>query len=147
MSKKQTSTSRSIAEAEIVSLATGSFGPIPTLDFAEKLLGKGLKLECRQDNSAVISIVHLDYSPNLRHVSKTRVNLSSVYEVFDSGLAKLIYVKTMQQRADPMTKPIAASKWSVALEHLNVIKPSDPIFLCRCRKKGEEIDSGPYCTL
>ena len=130
MSKKQTSTSRSTTEAEIVSLATGLFDAIPTLDFAEKLLGEGLKLECRQDNSAVISIVHLGYSPKVRHVSKThRVNLSSVYGVFDSGLAKLIYVKTTQQRADPMTKPIAASKWSVALEQLNVIKPSDPIFL------------------
>ena len=130
MSKKQTSTSRSTTEAEIVSLATGRCDAIPTLDFAEKLLGKELKLECRQDNSAVISIVHLGYSPKLRHVSKThRVNLSSVYEVFDNGLAKLIYVKTTQQRADPMTKPIAASKWSVALEQLNVIKPTDPIFL------------------
>ena len=49
MSKKQTSTSRSTTEAEIVSLATGLFDAIPTLDFAEKLLGEGLKLECRQD--------------------------------------------------------------------------------------------------
>ena len=130
MSKKQTSTSRSTTEAEIVSLAAGLFDALPTLDFADKLLGKDLQLECRQDNSAVISIVHLGYSPKLRHVTKThRINLASLCEVFDNGTAKLIYVKTTQQRADPMTKPIASSKWSVALEQLNVLKPSDPIFL------------------
>ena len=98
MRKKQTSTSRSTTEAEIVSLATGLFDAFPTLDFAEKLLGQDLKLECRQDNSAAISIVHLGHSPKLGHVlsSKThRENLSSLYEVFDSGLAKLIYVKTI----------------------------------------------------
>jgi len=70
MSKKQTSTSRSANEAEIVSLAAGLFDALPTLDFADKLLGKDLQLECRQDNSAVISIVHLGYSPKLRHVTK-----------------------------------------------------------------------------
>ena len=130
MSKKQTSTSRSTTEAEIVSLAAGLFDALPTLDFADKLLGKDLQLECRQDNSAVISIVHLGYSPKLRHVTKThRINLASLYEVFDNGTAKLVYVKTTQQRADPMTKPIASSKWGVALEQLNVLKPSDPIFL------------------
>ena len=107
MSKKQTSTSRSTTEAEIVSLAAGLFDALPTLDFADKLLGKDLQLECRQDNSAVISIVHLGYSPKLRHVTKThRINLASLYEVFDNGTAKLIYVKTTQQRADPMTNPL-----------------------------------------
>ena len=130
MSKKQTSTSRSTTEAEIFSLAAGLFDALPTLDFADKLLGRDLQLECRQDNSAVISIVHLGYSPKLRHVTKThRINLSSLCEVFDNGIAKLVYVKTTQQRADPMTKPIASSKWGVALEQLNILEPSDPIFL------------------
>ena len=130
MSKKQTSTSRSATEPEIVSLAAGLFDALPTLDFADKLLGRDLQLECRQDNSAAISIVHLGCSPKLRHVTKThRINLSSLYEVFDNGTAKLVYVKTTQQRADPMTKPIASSKWGVALEQLNILKPSDPIFL------------------
>lgn len=122
MSKKQTSTSRSSTEAEIVSLATGLFDAIPALDFADNLLGRDLQLECRQDNSAVISIVHRGYSPKLRRVTKAhRINLSSMYEVFDSGIAKLIYVK---QRADPMTKPIAAAKWGVALDQLNILKPA-----------------------
>lgn len=40
----------------------------------------------------VISIVHLYFSRKLRHVSKgDEVKLSWVYEVIDSGLAKLIY--------------------------------------------------------
>ena len=69
MSKKQTSTSRSTTEADFVSLAAGLFDALPTLDFADKLLGKDLQLECRQDNSAVISIVHRGYSPKLRHVT------------------------------------------------------------------------------
>ena len=138
MRKKQTSPTRSRTEAEIVSLATGLFDAIPSLDFADKHLGKDLQLECRQDDSAFLSIVHLGYSPKLRHVTKThRINLSSLYdEVFDSGIAKLTFVTTTQQRADPMTKPIAAAKWFVALEQLNILKPPDPIFLRQAPPTG-----------
>lgn len=138
MRKKQTSPTRSRTEAEIVSLATGLFDAIPSLDFADKHFGKDLQLECRQDDSAFLSIVHLVFSPRLRHVTKTHcINLLSLYdEMFESGIAKLIFVTTTQQRAGPMTKPIAAAKWFVALEQLNILKPSDPIFLRQAPPTG-----------
>ncbi|CAE7545185.1 RE1 [Symbiodinium sp. CCMP2592] len=69
-SKKQTATSRSTTEAEMISLCAGVFGDaLPTQEFLEMLTGKETKLICHQDNSAVIAIVHAGYSPKLRHVS------------------------------------------------------------------------------
>ena len=80
---------------------------------------------CFQDNSAVITICGQGYSPKLRHVSKHyRINLSSLYETFSYGSAKLLYIKTDHQKADPFTKPLPVSKWSHALELLGVVDPN-----------------------
>ena len=125
-SKRQGATSRSTTEAEVISLASGVFDALPTLEFIEKVYGREVEMRCMQDNTAVIAICNQGYSPKLRHVSKHhRINLGSLYEVFSSGIAKLMYIKTTSQRADPFTKPLAVGKWPHAL-HLLGIKPKHP---------------------
>ena len=121
-SKKQTSTSRSTTEAEMVSLSHGVFSEaLPAQEFAETIVGKEVPLICLQDNAAVIQIVHSGYSPKLRHVSKThRINLSSLYEVFESPYARLQYINTEQQRADVFTKALAPAKFPAALDLLRM---------------------------
>ena len=122
-SKKQTATSRSTTEAEIISLCTGVFGDaLPAQEFLEKLANREVKLVCHQDNSAVIQIVHAGYSPKLRHVSKThRVNLSSLYEVFEQDpFIRLQYINTELQKADVFTKALQPAKFPSALNLLRM---------------------------
>ena len=121
-SKKQTATSRSTTEAEMVSLSYGVFTEaLPAQEFAETITGKEIPLLCFQDNSAVIQIVHAGYSPKLRHVSKThRINLSSLYEVFEDPYARLQYINTELQRADVFTKALAPAKFPAALKLLQM---------------------------
>ena len=121
-SKKQTATSRSTTEAEIISLCTGIFGDaLPAQEFLEELANREVKLVCRQDKTAVIQIAHAGYSPKLRHVSKThRVNLSSLYEVFEQDLfIHLQYINTELQKADVFTtKALQPAKFPSALKLL-----------------------------
>lgn len=94
----------------MISLAHGVFDALPVLEFVEEVFKREVELVCVQDNSAIITICGQGFSPKLRHVSKHhRINLSSLYETFSNGSAKLLYIKTDRQRADPMTKPLAVA--------------------------------------
>ena len=121
-SKKQSATSRSTTEAEIISLSSGVFGEaLPMQEFMEKVLGREVTLQCHQDNSAVIQIVPAGYSPKLRHVSKThRIDLSSLYAVFQDPNVRLSYINTEKQCADIFTKALVPSKFPAALQLLHM---------------------------
>jgi hypothetical protein len=122
LSKKQSATARSTTEAEMISLCTGIFGDaLPIQEFAEQIFEKEVQLQCHQDNSAVIQIVEAGYSPKLRHVSKThRINLSSLYEVFEDPSVRLTYISTDKQCADIFTKALAPCKFPHALNLLQM---------------------------
>ena len=151
-SKRQGATPRSTTEAEIIFLAHGVFDSLPMLEFIEEVYKREVELICMQDNSAVITICGQSYSAKLRHVSKHhRINLSSLYETFSSGNAKILYIKTDCQRADPMTKPLAVAKWEHALKLLGITKPSlsrhsSPDSAVECAK-GEMKGNGENHTL
>ncbi|CAE7259976.1 unnamed protein product [Symbiodinium sp. CCMP2592] len=121
-SKKQTATSRSTTEAEIISLASGLFGEaMPMQELAELVFKREVDLYCYQDNSAVIQIVQSGYSAKLRHVSKThRINLSSLYEVFEDPHTNLGYIATDKQCADIFTKALPPVKFPAALQLLKM---------------------------
>ena len=121
-SKKQTATSRSTTEAEIISLATGVFSDaLPMQELAELVFGREVENHCYQDNSAVIQIVQSGYSAKLRHVSKThRINLSSLYEAFEDPRTHLGYIATDKQCADIFTKALQPVKFPAALELLKM---------------------------
>eukprot|EP00973_Karenia_brevis_P070214 9758696-Karenia_brevis.AAC.1 len=63
--KRQTATSRSTTEAEIISMAASLFSEgLPTLQLSEQLLGRKVDLVIEQDNQATILVAKAGYSQN-----------------------------------------------------------------------------------
>ena len=121
-SRRQTATSRSTTEAETIALASGVFSEgLPAQSLCDTLFGRPTMLACHQDNAAVLQIIEAGYSPKLRRVSKThRLDLGSLYEVFESPDATIGYIATDKQRADPLTKNLPPCHWSHALSLLGI---------------------------
>ena len=105
-----------------------------------------VELVCQQHNASVIQIVHGGYSPKLRRMKKVhKLNLSSLYEVFEDPMVKLQYIQTALQHADPFTKALEPCKWSNALELMSIKPPwasscTAPTLQSSCamREGGEE---------
>ena len=122
VSKRQTSTSRSTTESEVVSLAYSLYQEgLPALQLWEKLLGRSVTLRVLEDNQATILVIRKGYSPKLRHITRThKVNLSGLSEVFRDDSAELEYCKTDVQAADIFTKALPPQKWGAALRLLGI---------------------------
>ena len=122
VAKKQTSTSRSTTEAEIISLDFSLFHEaLPMLSLWDLLLGRPVKLEICEDNQATIKVAKKGYSPKLRHILRThKVNLSSLKEVLDNDNVSIVYIKTDDQAADIFTKALAPCKWDNAIALLGI---------------------------
>ena len=116
-SKRQTSTSRSTTEAEVIAMASAIFGEaIPVLQLFETLLGRKVNLEVCEDNQATMQVVQRGYSAKLRHITRThKVNLGSLAEFFEDPHNVLKYTETTQQVADIFTKAVEGSKWQNAI--------------------------------
>ena len=125
MCKKQTSTSRSTTESEVVSLAASLFAEvIPMMQLWSTMLGRNIHLTICEDNTATIKVLQKGYSPKLRHVARThKINLGSVFECLQEGDIELEYCHTDLQAADVFTKAVAPQKWDKAMELLG-IKPN-----------------------
>ena len=135
VSERQTSTSRSTTESEVVSLAYSLYQEgLPALQLWEKLLGRTVTLKVLEDNQATILVIKKGYSPKLRHITRThKVNLSGLSEVFRDDSAELEYCKTDVQAADIFTKALPPQKWGAALRLLGIrvdipgeLKPKPP---------------------
>ena len=122
VSKRQTSTSRSTTESEVVSLAYSLYQEgLPALQLWELLLGRTVTLKVLEDNQATILVVRKGYSPKLRHITRThKVNLSGLSEVFREDSAELEYCQTDSQAADIFTKALPPQKWAPALRLLGI---------------------------
>lgn len=105
LSKRQTSTSRSTTESEVISLAHSVFTEgIPALGLWEVLLQRTVELQVHEDNQATILVVRKGFSPELRHISRThKVNLGE-------RNIDLRYVDTNEQAADIFTKALPPHK-------------------------------------
>ena len=113
VSKRQTSTSRSTTESEVVSLPHSLYQEgLPALQLWEMLLGRAVTLRVLEDNQATILVVRKGYSPKLRHITRThKTNLSGLFEVFQDDSAELEYCKTDDQAADIFAKSLPPQKW------------------------------------
>ena len=116
VSKRQTSTSRSTTESEIVSLAHSLYQEgLPALQLWELLLGRPVALRVLEDNQATILVVRTGYSPKLRHITRThKSNLSGLSEVFQDDSAELEYCRTDDQAADIFAKSLPPQEWGPA---------------------------------
>ena len=128
VSKKQTSTSRSTTESEIVSLAHCIYSEaLPMLNFFDLLIGgEGCPWEACEDNEATIKVVKNGYSAKLRHISRThKVNISSLKEILEGpgdGEWRIRYIGTKEQAADIFTKALGPQLWGPALDMLNIVQ-------------------------
>ena len=122
LSKRQTSTSRSTTESEVVSLAHSLYQEgLPALQLWERLLQRSVTLRIHEDNQATILVVRKGYSPKLRHITRThKVNLSCMSEIIHSDTVELDYCSTDLQIADIFTKALAPQKWGNALKLLGI---------------------------
>ena len=122
LSKRQTSTSRSTTEAEVVSLAASLFSEaIPAMDLWDLILGRPIRLFIMEDNQATIKVVRQGYSNKLRHIQRThKVNLGSIKEVIDMDQVDIEYCKTDELAADVFTKALPPNKWGNALKLLGI---------------------------
>ena len=122
VSKRQTSTSRSTTESEVVSLAHSLYSEgIPALQLWDRLLDKPVHLRTLEDNQATIIVVKKGYSPKLRRITRThKVNLSSLSEIYTEDNASIEYVDANEQAVDIFTKALPPQKWANALELLGM---------------------------
>ena len=122
LSKRQTATSRSTTESEVVSLAHSLYQEgLPALQLWERLLQRSVALRIQEDNQATILVVRKGYSPKLRHITRThKVNLSCLSEVIHGDTVELDYCSTDLQIADIFTKALTPQKWGNALKLLGI---------------------------
>ena len=123
VSKRQTSTSRSTTESEIVSLAHSLYSEgLPALSLWDTLLGRTMQMTVHEDNQATILIARKGFSPKLRHISRThKVNLSCLAEQFEEGSGVDVqYIDTNLQAADIFTKQLPPAKWDNAIRLLGL---------------------------
>lgn len=112
VSKKQTSVSRSTAEAELVSLAHGvAKEGLPALDLWETILGRKLTVYLMEDNEAACRIVITGRNPNMMHASRTqRIDITWLNERFAERSFQFINCPTEFQAADILTKRCTDAK-------------------------------------
>ena len=112
--KKQTATSHSTPESELVAadFALRMFA-IPGVSLWSRLLGQPqLVAEFHEDNSTCIHIVEHGYSPMMRHVGRTHgVSIKFLHEQFERDYLLLRKEDTKMQRADAFTKAFSAQDW------------------------------------
>ena len=116
-SKRQTSTSRSTTEAEVIAMATAVFSEaLPVMQLWETILERKIETIVCEDNQATIQVVQRGYSQKLRHISRThKVNLGSLAEVFQDSHTKLRYTESSKQCADIFTKALEPHAWDNAI--------------------------------
>ena len=113
VAKRQTVTSRSTTEADVISLARSLFlEAILAMDLWDLVLGRSIPLDIQEDNQATIRVVEKGYSPKLRHILRRhKVDLSSIREIIDTDAVRIAYIDTALQAADIFIKARAPLKW------------------------------------
>ena len=144
ISKRQTSTSRSTTESEMVSLAHSLFAEaIPALQLWTLLAGRNMRLEIEEDNQTTILVARRDYSPKLGHISRTHhVNLGSIAEVLEDEDICIDYIDTNDQAADIFTKALTPNKRDNALNLLGIRRDLPIDLKSLSTKRGAEILEG-----
>ena len=122
LSRKQTSTSKSTAEAELVSPSLGLFEEaIPMQNFWQMISGHKIPLVIKEDNEAAIKVIRKGFSPKLRSLSRThRVNIGALHEIIGHDDVRIEHVVTKEQAADIFTKGLDPQMWSPALELISM---------------------------
>jgi hypothetical protein len=104
--QRQTSTSTSTAESEVVSLSKVTSSLLLPLESTwDQLVSRPIMVYGREDNMACIAIVKSGWSTSLRFIAKhQRVSIASLAEQWSAEHRCLTHIASAQQRADGLTK-------------------------------------------
>lgn len=125
----QCATATSTAEAELVSLTKYSQQSLlPQEILWQGLLSREIESVSEEDNSAALSIVASGFSTALRYLQKTqRLSVGFCHEVYKDPLRVLRHCITSRQRADGLTKMMAANKLILVLAQFGLANSWDEL--------------------
>ena len=111
-SKRQTATSHSTTEAELISASKMlRESLIPLMELWSIMLQRNVKGVIHEDNQSTITVIDTGYSPQLRHLQKHhRISLGIVHELCKNDDIEVTHVDTNLQKGDIVTKGLARPK-------------------------------------
>ena len=117
-SKKQTATSHSTTEAEMVAMSKMLREVlVPQMELWKLLEGNVVPGIIYEDNQSTITVANSGYSPQLRHLHKHhRISLGLVHDFVTHEDIALEYIDTNLQKGDLMTKGLSKPKHQSAME-------------------------------
>ena len=121
--KKQTCSSNSSTEAEVVSLSWClRMDGLPMVLLWEVLLNRRVRILVLEDNVGTIQAIEKGYSPALRHLPKTqKTSLDFLHYMFHVvKLVDIEYVATELQISDVFTKAVKVADWGKACQLLHI---------------------------
>jgi hypothetical protein len=121
-SKRQTATSHSTTEAELISASKVlRENLIPLMELWALLLQRPVKGIIHEDNMSTITVINTGYSPQLRHLAKHhRISLGLVHEMCQDPDIDVVHVETARQKGDFLTKGLDRTKHEAACQMVGV---------------------------
>ena len=122
-SKKQTATSHSTTEAELVALSKMLREVlVPQMGLWRLLLGRTVLGVIHEDNESTITVANNGYSPQLRHLNKHhRISLGLVHDFVCHDDILLRHIESAKQKGDLLTKGLPKLKHSAAMDLVQLI--------------------------
>ena len=111
-SKRQTATSHSTTEAELVSASKMlRENLIPLMELWSIMLDRDVNGVIHEDNMSTIEVIKTGYSPKLRHIAKHhRISLGLTHELCQHDDIDVRHCDTALQKGDMLTKGLARPK-------------------------------------
>ena len=111
-SKRQTATSHSTTEAELISASKMlRESLIPLMELWSIMMNRTIKGVIHEDNQSTITVIETGYSPQMRHLQKHhRISLGLVHELCKNTDIELIHVESKLQKGDILTKGLSRPK-------------------------------------
>ena len=122
-SKKQTATSHSTTEVELVSMSKMLREVlVPQMNLWSLLGGQVVPGAIFEDNQSTITVANSGYSPQLRHLHKHhRISLGLVHDFIQHEDITLNYIETNLQKGDLMTKGLNKPKHASAMDLVRLV--------------------------
>eukprot|EP01071_Lankesteria_metandrocarpae_P011423 Lankesteria_metandrocarpae@DN5444_c0_g1_i12.p1 len=115
--RSQNATALSSTEAEICAVCAALRATIPLIHIVKAIAGKDLELEMLIDSEAAIAAIERSSSKKLAYLPKTQgVSLAWIADAIDATNIRLRHVRTADNIADLLTKPLAAPCMSALLK-------------------------------
>jgi len=111
-SKRQSATSHSTTEAELISASKMlRESLVPLMSLWSLMLDRRMRGVIHEDNMSTITVIESGYSPQMRHVAKRhRISLGLVHEMVQDPDIELKHTSSETQKGDILTTGLARPK-------------------------------------